>query len=215
VRRLVLLLVLVVAAAGCGGGGSSSSASDSSPLLDPASLTAHAPGVYDATLHTSKGDVVISVHRAWAPRGADRFYNLVQNGFYDGERLFRVVPDFVVQFGISNDPTVSTAWADATISDDPVKEHNTRGTVTFATAGPETRTTQVFINLADNRQLDSQGFAPFGEVVSGMDVVGKLYSGYGEGPSSHQEEMTNQGDAYFQQAWPKLDTIEHANVSSS
>jgi peptidyl-prolyl cis-trans isomerase A (cyclophilin A) len=211
VRRLLFLCLLVlVAVAGCGGKGSGSSA-----LLDPTALTEQAPALYDATLQTSQGDVVVRVHRAWAPRGADRFYNLVKNGFYDGQRLFRVVPDFVVQFGIGNDPQVSTAWADATIPDDPVQEHNTRGTVTFATAGPDTRTTQVFINLADNRQLDAQGFAPFGQVVSGMDVIGKLYSGYGEGPSSHQEEMTNQGDAYFQQAWPKLDTIEHATVSST
>ena len=162
--RRVLPLLLLAFAAGCGGS-SSSSSSDSSPLLDPAALTAHAPAQYDATLHTSKGDVVIRDHRAWAPRGADRFYNLVKNGFYDGQRLFRVVPDFVVQFGIGNDPAVSAAWTNATIPDDRVTQHNTRGTVTFATAGPDTRTTQVFINLADNSQLDGQGFAPFGQVV--------------------------------------------------
>ena len=124
---------------------------------------------------------MVEVHRDWAPNGADRFYNLVKNGFYNDARFFRVIDGFMVQFGINGDPNISAVWRDANIKDDPVKQSNTRGTITFATAGPNTRTTQVFINFGDNAGLDGQGFSPFGKVVSGMEVVDSLYGGYGEG----------------------------------
>jgi peptidyl-prolyl cis-trans isomerase A (cyclophilin A) len=205
--RRALVLLGVLAAAGCGGGGGGGS-STSQALLHPDRLTARAPATFDVTLRTTRGDVVVAVDRAWAPHGADRFYELVTNHFYDGVKFFRVVPGFVVQFGISPDPAVAQAWQDAAIPDDPVRRHNTRGTLSFASAGPDTRTTQVFVNLADNRSLDGMGFAPFGVVTSGMDVLDSLYSGYGDAPTSHQGEMTAEGDAYLRRAWPKLDALE-------
>jgi peptidyl-prolyl cis-trans isomerase A (cyclophilin A) len=212
-RRCVPLLVLLLVAAGCGGGSASSTSSDA--LLHPDRLTATAPAQFDAVFDTTKGEFTVRVHRAWAPRGADRFYELVRNGYYDRSKFFRVVRGFVVQFGLSADPKVSLAWVDATIPDDPVKKPNARGTVTFASAGPNTRTTQVFVNLADNSSLDSQGFAPFGEVVSGMKVVGSLYSGYGDMPSAHQGEIVNHGNAYLDQYFPQLDGIETATIANN
>jgi peptidyl-prolyl cis-trans isomerase A (cyclophilin A) len=182
-------------------------------LLDPAKLTAQAPAVYMVDFDTTKGPFTVTVHRAWAPKGADRFYNLVQNRFYDGVRFFRVVPDFVVQFGIHPDPKVAQAWQNANIKDDPVTQSNKRGTLTFATAGANTRTTQVFINLADNASLDAQGFAPFGAVTSGMATVAKLYSGYGDAPTSDQSQMASEGDAFLKKNFPKLDRIVTARVS--
>src|SRR6266511_6124409 len=140
-----------------------------------------APDSFRVRVSTTKGDFVIAVHRAWAPYGADRFYNLVRTGFYDGARFFRVLPGFMAQFGIHGDTGVTAAWRERVIRDDPVRRTNGPGMVTFATAGPGTRTTQVFINYADNSRLDGMGFAPFGQVVEGADVVGKLYGGYGEG----------------------------------
>ena len=150
-------------------------------LSNPASLDEKAPDVYKVKFDTSKGSFVVEVHRDWAPNGADRFYNLVENGFYNDARFFRVISDFMVQFGINGNPKISQVWQDANIPDDPVKQSNIRGMITFATAGPDTRTTQVFINFGDNAALDGQGFSPFGKVISGMDVVDSLYAGYGEG----------------------------------
>jgi peptidyl-prolyl cis-trans isomerase A (cyclophilin A) len=185
-------------------------------LLDPASLNQKAPEVYRVKFTTTKGDVVVQVTRAWAPRGADRFYNLIKHDFYTDASFFRVLPGFVAQFGISTRPEVSKAWARATIPDDPVKQSNARGTLTFATAGPNTRTTQIFINLAENTQLDRMGFAPFGKVVEGMDVVEKLYSGYGEGaPQGNgpdQGRLTNEGKAYLERNFPLLDRIKTAII---
>jgi peptidyl-prolyl cis-trans isomerase A (cyclophilin A) len=185
-------------------------------LSDPAALTEKAPAVFKAKFDTSKGAFVIEVHRDWAPNGADRFYNLVKNGFFDDARFFRVVSGFMVQFGISGDPKVSAVWQDANIKDDPTKQSNQRGFVTFATAGPNTRTTQVFINFADNAGLDDRGFAPFGQVISGMDVVDALYSGYGEGaPSGEgpaQGRVQKQGNAYLAKEFPKLDLIRKATI---
>lgn len=197
-----------------------SSSTAVSPALDhPASLNQQAPDVYWAKFTTTKGDFVIKVTRSWAPYGADRFYNLVKNGFYNGNSFFRVLPGFVVQFGISPDPNLSQIWHNATIPDDPVRESNVAGTVTFATAGPDTRTTQVFINLADNKSLDAQGFAPFGSVTEGMDVVGNLYSGYGEGaPMGNGPDQTliqKEGETYLAQNFPKLDHIKSAVVLTS
>src|SRR4051812_40235317 len=224
--RLVVALALVSALAGCGGGGETSSSSPATSsttasttpqpagsLLHPADLHGKAPASYTVAFMTTKGPFSVEVTRAWAPLGADRFYDLVRAGFYDGVRFFRVVPAFVVQFGIHPKPAVAQAWQNANIQDDPVNHPNARGTVTFATAGPNTRTTQVFINLADNSPLDAQGFAPFGRVTSGAATIAKLYSGYGEQPTSAQGEMVARGDAFIRQSFPKLDRIVTARVA--
>jgi peptidyl-prolyl cis-trans isomerase A (cyclophilin A) len=183
-------------------------------LRDPAALKETAPAAYKAKFDTSAGVFVIEVHRDWAPLGADRFYNLVKNGFFDEGRFFRVIQDprpFMVQFGINGNTTIQKAWLNANLKDDPVKQSNKRGYVTFATAGPNTRTTQVFINFGDNSNLDGQGFAPFGQVVSGMDVVDKLYSGYGERPNA-QNAYLMKGNAYVTKDFPKLDYVKKATI---
>ncbi len=186
-------------------------------LGNPAALNAQAPAVYKARFDTSKGTFILEVHRDWAPNGADRFYNLVKNGFYDNDRFFRVLSGFMAQFGINGDPKISAVWQDANIKDDPVKQSNQPGFITFATAGPNTRTTQVFINYADNRPLDRQGFSPFGRVVSGMEVVNALYSGYGEGAPQgagpDQSRIQDQGNAYLIRNFPKLDYIKKATIT--
>jgi cyclophilin family peptidyl-prolyl cis-trans isomerase len=179
-------------------------------LLHPATLKAQAPDSYDVKFTTTAGDFTVHVTRGWAPLGADRFYNLVKHGFFDGQAFFRNVPGFIVQWGLSAYPQVNAAWQSATIKDDPVKQSNSTGTITFATAGPNTRTTQLFINYGDNGGLDRQGFAPFGTVTDGMDVVKKLYAGYGEQPD--QGEITSKGKAYLEARFPKLDTITSAKV---
>jgi cyclophilin family peptidyl-prolyl cis-trans isomerase len=186
-------------------------------LLNPAALNAQAPATYKVKFQTSKGDFVVEVTRAWAPHGADRFYNLVKNGFYDNARFFRVIKDFMVQFGINGDPAVNAVWQQARIPDDPVQQSNKRGMVTFATAGPNTRTTQVFINYADrNASLDGQGFAPFGMVVEGMEVVDTLYSGYGEGAPQgmgpEQGRSQSEGNAYLTKSFPSLDYTKKATI---
>jgi len=182
-------------------------------LMDPAKLTEKAPATYKAKFETTKGTFVIEVTRDWAPQGADRFYNLVKSGYFDDVKFFRVAPGFVVQFGIHGDPAVSSKWQSAKIKDDPVKESNKKGYVTFATAGPNTRTTQLFINLNDrNSQLDSKGFAPIGKVVSGMDVVEKLYDGYGEGLTQLQGRIQNEGNAFLEKNYPNLDGIKKATI---
>jgi cyclophilin family peptidyl-prolyl cis-trans isomerase len=182
-------------------------------LLRPSSLNEKAPEVYRTKFTTTKGDFVIEVTRAWAPLGADRFYNLVKYGFFTDASFFRVVPGFVVQFGIPAKPAIGRAWAHANIQDDPVKQSNIPGYVTYAATGaPNSRSTQVFINLRDNSSsLDGQGFSPFGRVVDGMDVVQKLYSGYGEnGPD--QGRLTNEGKPYADKDFPQLDSIKSAVV---
>jgi peptidyl-prolyl cis-trans isomerase A (cyclophilin A) len=181
-----------------------------SALLHPASLNAKAPDVYEVKFTTTKGDFTVQVNRAWAPLGADRFYNLVKHGFFTGAPFFRVVPGFIIQFGLTPDPAVNRAWQNANIKDDPVTQSNKPGYLTFATAGPNTRTTQLFINFGNNTFLDSQGFAPFGQVTSGMDVVKNLYSGYGEQPN--QGSITSQGKAYIEKNFPKIDSIVSATV---
>jgi peptidyl-prolyl cis-trans isomerase A (cyclophilin A) len=185
-------------------------------LLKPSSLNQQAPATFKARFTTTKGEFVVEVTRAWAPLGADRFYNLVKNHFFDGAAFFRVLPGFVAQFGLSATPEISRAWASATIKDDPVTQSNLTGYLTFATAGPNTRTTQLFINLADNQSLDRMGFAPFGKVIEGMDVVQQFYSGYGEGaPGGNgidQGRVTNEGKAYLDKNFPLLDSIKTAVI---
>ena len=175
-----------------------------------------APNVYTVNMDTSKGAVVIEVHRDWAPLGADRFYELVKSGYYNGARFFRVLPNFMAQFGIAADPQVTSKWKDAKIQDDPVKESNVKGMVTFATAGPNTRTTQMFINIADNARLDGMGFAPIGKVISGMEVVENFYKGYGEGAprgqGPAQQLIEEQGNTYLEKEFPQLDYIKKATL---
>jgi len=183
-------------------------------LMNPAKLNAVAPPVYKAAFDTSVGSFVIEVHREWAPKGADRFYNLVMNGFFDNARFFRVMPGFMVQFGINGDPEIQKHWANANLQDDPVTQKNLRGYVTFAKTGsPNSRSTQVFINFADrNTFLDSQGFAPFGQVISGMDVVDKINAGYGEKPD--QMRIQAEGNKYLNSQFPKLDYVTKARITS-
>lgn len=191
-----------------------------SPLLNFRSpeMNQKAPDVYKVNLETTKGDIVIQVKRTWAPLGADRFYNLVRNGYYDECRFFRVLPTFMAQIGIHGDPRVSSVWRAARIKDDIVKKSNTRGRLSYATAGPDSRTTQFFINYKDNSgSLDRQGFSPFGEVIEGMDVVDDLHSGYGEcapngnGPS--QQLAQTQGNAYLMAKFPNLDYVVKATIA--
>jgi peptidyl-prolyl cis-trans isomerase A (cyclophilin A) len=188
-----------------------------SKLGNPAALTEQAPAAYKARFDTSKGVFVIDVNREWAPVGADRFYNLVKNGFYDENRFFRVISGFMVQFGINGNPQVSTPWRNAQIKDDPVKQSNKRGFITFATSGPNSRTTQVFINFGDNSRLDGMGFASFGQVSSGMNVVDQLYSDYGEGAPSgrgpNQGRIQGEGNAYLTRDFPNLDFVRKATIS--
>jgi peptidyl-prolyl cis-trans isomerase A (cyclophilin A) len=185
-------------------------------LSNPASLNEKALDVYKVKFDTSQGTFQIEVHRDWAPNGADRFYNLVKNGFYNDTRFFRVIKGFMVQFGINGNPKISQVWRNANVADDPVEESNLRGFVTFATAGPNTRTTQVFINYGDNPSLDGQGFAPFGKVISGLDVVQHLYSNYGEGAARgegpDQSRVQTEGNAYLQKNFPQLDYIKKATI---
>ena len=185
-------------------------------LLQPANLRAKAPDVYEVKFVTTAGDFGIKVTRAWAPNGADRFYNLILHHFYDGAAFFRVLPGFMAQFGLSAYPEVSRAWDKANINDDPVVQSNHRGFITYAMAGPNTRTTQVFINYGNNERLDKDGFAPFGVVTGGMEVVEKLYSGYGEGAPGgrgpDQGLIGNQGREYLEKMFPKLDTIKSASL---
>lgn len=193
----------------------SSAAPDYHNPSDPGFAT-QAPDSFRARFATTKGDFVIAVHRAWAPLGADRFYNLVRSGFYDGVRFFRVMPGFMAQFGIHGDTAVTAAWRERRIQDDPVRRTNLRGMVTFATAGPGTRTTQIFINYGSNDRLDAMGFAPFGQVVEGMEVVDKLYGEYGEGAprgrGPDQFRLNVEGEKYLARQFPRLDKINKATI---
>jgi peptidyl-prolyl cis-trans isomerase A (cyclophilin A) len=186
-------------------------------LGNPAALTEQAPATYKARFDTSKGVFVIDVRREWAPVGADRFYNLVKNGFYDENRFFRVISGFMVQFGVNGNPQVSTPWRNAQIKDDPVKQSNKRGFITFATSGPNSRTTQVFINFGDNSRLDGMGFASFGQINSGMNVVDQLYADYGEGAPQgrgpNQGRIQGEGNAYLTRDFPNLDFVRKATIS--
>lgn len=203
------LAMLVTASAGA--------SAQSAGLTSPATLKEKAPDTYKVKFDTSAGVFVIQVTRAWAPLGADRFYNLVKAGFYDETRFFRAIPNFMVQFGIHGDPAVSAAWRNAKIGVDKVTQSNKKGFITYAMgASPDTRTTQVFINFRDNSNLDGMGFAPFGQVVEGMDVVDKIYTGYGEGAprgkGPEQGRVQMEGNAYLKKAFPKMDFIKKATI---
>lgn len=178
--------------------------------MNPAQLTETAPETFQAKFETSKGEFIVDVTRAWSPNGADRFYSLVKNGLYNECRFFRVVSGFIVQFGINGDPDVSKVWRAANIPDDQGKESNQRGYLTFATAGPNTRTTQLFINFGSNSFLDAQGFTPFGKVSKGMEVVDSINDEYGERPNQGQIQM--RGNAYLTESFPNLDYIKSATI---
>jgi peptidyl-prolyl cis-trans isomerase A (cyclophilin A) len=183
---------------------------------DPRVERAAAPDTFDVRFETSRGPFVVRVARAWAPRGADRLYYLVRNGYYTDARFFRVLPRFAVQWGAAADPRVNRVWETRTIADDPVRRGNARATVSFATAGPNTRTTQLFVNLVNNFRLDRLGFTPVGRVVEGMEVVDSLYGGYGEGAPAgkgpDQDRIAAEGNAYLTREFPKLDYIRTATV---
>lgn len=211
------IVVVGVAALALAATATLSGQADLAKLRNPEALTQRAPATFKANFDTSKGTFVVEVHRDWAPQGADRFYNLVANGFFNEVRFFRVIEGFMAQFGIHGNPTVQAAWRNAQIKDDPVQQSNRRGYVVFATAGPNTRTTQLFINFGDNTGLDKQGFAPFGQVVSGMEVVDQIYNGYGEGAprgkGPDQGRIQKEGNAYLSKEFPRLDFIKSATIA--
>jgi peptidyl-prolyl cis-trans isomerase A (cyclophilin A) len=213
-RLGVLLLCLFIAACGEAGEGDPSEPAD--PLLRPSQLAQTAPDRFQAEFETTAGDFVVTVERAWAPIGADRFYSLVQAGYYDDTRVHRVVPGFMAQFGIHGDPRVNQVWGRALIQDDPVGESNRRGRVAFAKAGPNSRTTEVFISLHDNVGLDEDGFAPFGEVTQGMEVVDALHDEYGDGPprgdGPYAAMARARGNEYLDEEFPDLTRIVTARV---
>jgi len=192
-------------------------AAQSAALRDPAKLKEQAPAKYNVRFDTSVGVFVITVTREWAPLGADRFYNLVKNGYYDDVRFFRAIPNFMVQFGINGNPALNAVWRNARIGVDPVKQSNRRGFITYAMGGPpDTRTTQVFINFRDNTNLDASGFAPFGQVTTGMDIVDKIFQGYGEGAprgsGPDQGRIQTEGNAYLKKDFAKLDYVKKATI---
>lgn len=179
-------------------------------------MSQKAPDTFRVTFETTRGEFVVEAKREWAPQGVDRFYNLVREGFFNDVRFFRVIEGFMAQFGISGDPQVVAAWQSARIPDDPVAASNTRGRVSFATAGPGTRTTQLFINYGDNSRLDAMGFSPIGEVVQGMDAVDALHAGYGEGAprgrGPDQGRIQREGNFYLASDFPDLDWIRGAEI---
>ncbi|MDX2154256.1 MAG: peptidylprolyl isomerase [Bryobacteraceae bacterium] len=171
-----------------------------------------APAEFKVKFETSKGDFVVHVHRDWAPRGADRFYELVKSGFYDDSRFFRVIKEYVAQFGLAKDPKVSQLYAKSQIADDLVLKSNMKGRISFAKAGPASRTSQVFISLRNNRALDEQGFAPFGEVIQGMENVEKLHYGYGDYGGIDQSRILAEGNQYLDRNFARLDKLVKATI---
>ena len=213
-RRITTLLLFAAAGLTACRGESTPKAGDSAAAPVPSATTETAPTVFRVRFETSRGPFVIEAHRDWAPLGVDRFYQLVKSGFYDNVRFFRVLPGFVAQFGMSGDPAVGKQWEPLKLTDDPVKESNKRGFVTYAKCGaPNCRSTQLFINLADNVNLDAMDFAPIGYVTDGMPVVDSLYSGYGESPD--QDRIRESGNDYLQREFPKLDFIRTARIDET
>lgn len=211
-KRLIPLAAAaaIVAIAGCARKEAAKPAQTAAAAQAPAAPVA--PDSFQVRFETSRGPFTVAVTRSLSPLGADRFYELVMTGYFTDVRFFRVVPGFVVQFGMNGDPKVNGMWADRKIADEPVKETNAKGTIVFATSGPNSRSNQLFINLADNPRLDAMGFAPFGRVVDGMGVVDSIYSGYGEAPD--QQQITASGNAYLERMFPKLDYIKSATIVS-
>ncbi len=202
----------------CSGSGEEAEAEDArlrNPLLFASQFNETAPDIFQTRLETAAGSFVIEVHRDWAPLGADRFYNLVKRGWYDGVRFHRVLQDFTAGWGIHDDPYVNRVWQNELLADDPVTQSNTRGRVSFARSGANSRTTHVFVNSKDNSSLDDR-FAPFGEVIEGMEVVDALYAGYGDGPPRgdgiYQAMALARGAEYFDVEFPELDRIERATI---
>ena len=215
-RRISLSIVSAAALlAACGGESTPKSDSSAAAPATPVATTETAPAVFRARFETSKGPFVIEARRDWAPLGVDRFYQLVKSGFFDNARFFRVLPGFVVQFGMHADPAVSKTWEPLTLTDDPVTQSNKRGYVSFATSGPNSRTTQLFINLSDNVTLDGMGFAPIGLVVEGMNVIESFYSDYGETASENQSRIRQEGNAYLEKEFPRLDFIRTARIEDA
>ena len=215
-RSFVRLLTLVAVAGAAGACNRDPKPASDAGLPPAAQASQQAPPTFRVQFETSRGQFVMEANRAWAPRGVDRLYQLVESGFFDNTRFFRVVTGFMVQFGVSGDPAVNQAWEKLSIPDDSVTQSNTRGLVSFAMAGPDTRTTQLFINLVDNRNLDEMGFAPVARVIEGMAVVDSLYAGYGDGPPSgfgpDQMRLMAEGNAYLEREFPKLDFIRRARL---
>ena len=216
-RTLLVAIAFPALSAACQGDAPGGSASANLTKPDKNALATPAPDSFKVAFETSKGNFTVVAHRDWAPHGVDRFYHLVQLGFFNDARFFRVLSGFMAQFGMNGDPRVSAAWEPLTIPDDSVKQSNVRGMVTFAAgSAPDTRSTQLFVNYADNRNLDAMGFAPIGQVIDGMAVVDSLYSAYGEGapdgPGPSQERIAAQGNAYLTKGFPKLDYIKTARV---
>ncbi|MEX2015003.1 MAG: peptidylprolyl isomerase [Candidatus Hydrogenedentales bacterium] len=203
-RQLIGASILVLGTAGL-----AAQAGDAPTLKDPSTLTADAPAKYSVKFETNKGDFVVEVDRTWAPRGAIRFYNLVKNGFYNEARIHRVNPG-IAQFGINANPAINRVWRGARIADDVPRQTNERGYLSYAAGGPNTRTTQVFINRTDNKALDRSGFAPFGKITSGMNVIERLYADYGERPD--QNKIYTEGNVYLEKQFPKLDYIKTATI---
>lgn len=206
-RKLTVLCVSLIAIA-CRAD-SPPQRSDSS-AHEPSAAATPAPDSFRVAFETTRGPFVVDVVRAWAPRGADRFHQLVSAGYFSDVAFFRVLPGFVAQFGIHGDPAVNRRWDEQQIADDPVTQTNARGTIVFATAGPNTRSNQFFINYSDNARLDGMGFSPFGRVVEGMTVVDSIYAGYGETPD--QARIAADGNAYLKRSFPRLDYIRSARI---
>lgn len=182
-------------------------------LTNPALASEKAPDKFKAKISTTKGDFTLEITREWAPLGADRFYNMVKIGYFNDVAFFRNVKGFMVQFGIHGDPAVNTAWRSSTLQDDPVVQSNLPGFITYAkTSLPNSRSTQFFINFGNNARLDGMGFAPFGKVVEGMNIVESLFNGYGETPSQAQGAIQSQGNAFLRDNFPNLDYIKSAAI---
>ena len=212
-KAVAVFCAVVVLFSGCGGGGDVAPVMvDKEVLMNPASpeMKQQAPDEFRAKFETTAGDFVIDVQRELSPNGADRFYNLVRSGFYDDQRFFRVVPGFVVQWGMNGDPEIAAKWHNAAIPDDPVSSSNKAGTITYASRGPNTRTTQLFINLGDNPRLDGMGFAPFGTVTEGMEAVQAINAEYREKPD--QQQIGKRGNEYLNKLFPNLTYIKTAYI---
>ena len=217
IRRIVTTLIsMVLLFTGAAFSEETTTAKPNPALLDASLATEKSPDLYRVKMQTTAGDFIIEVHREWAPLGADRFFNLVKIGYFDNVAFFRVLTGFMAQAGFHGNPAVSKVWLNARIKDDPVKQSNYSGTVTFATGGPNTRTAQFFVNYGDNSYLDDSGFAPFGKVVEGMESVKALYSGYGEGQPNgkgpSQAKLYRGGNTYLEAEFPELDYITKASI---